>query len=165
AGGAVRLPVVAKGRALARDAHLERVANAGVHASDLCRGERAGLATRMELRAPQRLVGVDVPEPGDGALVEERGLERRASPDEAVAEDAGGEALLERLRAEADGEIRLDLVRFEQQPRAEAADVPVRDVRSVVQTDNGASVRILLEPSVGRRRAERSRHPEVHQKR
>ena len=42
-------------------------------------------AQRVDPRAPERLVGVDVPEPRDRALVEDRGLDRRA----AVASVAG----------------------------------------------------------------------------
>jgi hypothetical protein len=43
---------------------------------------------RMHARAPQRLVGIDVPHSGDGALVEQRCLDRRPPVGEAVGEMA-----------------------------------------------------------------------------
>ena len=95
------------------------------------RVEAARGAQRMQPRAPERLVGVDVPEPGDGALVEERRLERRSAPASRFAERAAVNAA-ERLGAEPLREVRLELVRLEQQPRAEAAHVAIGDVRSVV---------------------------------
>ena len=87
---------------------------------------------RMDPRAPERLVDVDVPHPGERALVEQRRLHRRPPPAEAFAEPGGGEERVERLVAETRGKVRVDLARLEQLPRAEAADVAVRDVRSVV---------------------------------
>ena len=38
----------------------------------------------MKLRPPERLVDVDVPEPGDGALVEQRSLQRGATAGQAL---------------------------------------------------------------------------------
>ena len=83
-------------------------------------------------RAPERLVDVDVPEAGERALVEERGLDRRATLREPLAETRRREERVERLLADARREIRLELARLEHEPGAEAPDVAVRDVRSVV---------------------------------
>ena len=87
---------------------------------------------RIEPRAPQRLVDVDVPHPRERALVEERRLERGAAARETLAEPRGREERVERLVADPRGEIRLRLPGLEQEPGAEAPHVAVRDVRSVV---------------------------------
>ena len=83
----------------------------------------------MDARAPERLVDVDVPQAGERALVEQRGLDRRAPLREPLAEPRRGEERVERLVAEPRREVRLELARLEQQPRAEAAHVAVGDVR------------------------------------
>ena len=54
----------------------------------------------MDPRAPERLVGVDVPDAGDRALVEERRLDRRAPAGERVGEALRRERGGERLDAE-----------------------------------------------------------------
>ena len=86
----------------------------------------------MEARPPERFVRVDVPDAREDALVEDDGLERRLAAGEAVGERARGEAAAERLLADPLGEVRLELAGLEEQPRAEAPDVSIGDVRSVV---------------------------------
>ena len=49
-----------------------------------------------------------------------------------LAEDELDPYLSERLAPEALGEVSVERVRLDEQPRAEAADVPIHDVRSVV---------------------------------
>ena len=111
---------------------LERRANAPVQPPQLVPVEPGRRTQRIEPGAPQRLVDVDVPQPGERALVEERRLERRAANGEALAEPRGREGGVERLVADPGGEIRLRVARLEQEPGAEAPHVPVRDIRSVV---------------------------------
>ena len=87
---------------------------------------------RMDARAPERLVDVDVPEPGERALVEERRLDRRAplrrrSPSRAAVKSASSGSSPSRV-----ARYGVELARLEQEPGAEAADVAVGDVRSVV---------------------------------
>ena len=86
----------------------------------------------MEPRAPERLVDVDVPHPGERALVEERGLDRSAPPREPPPQLCRGELVGERLRAEPLVEVRIELARLEEQPRAEPSHVAIGDVRPVV---------------------------------
>ena len=86
----------------------------------------------MEAREPQRLVDVDVPEPRHRPLVEERRLYGRLAVFQPPGEEAGGKAPLERLGTDLDREVRLELPRLEQEPRAEAPDIPIADVRSIV---------------------------------
>jgi hypothetical protein len=87
----------------------------------------------VEPRPPERLVRVDVPDAGEDALVEDDCLQGRAAAREAVGERAGRERVPERLDADARREVRLELAGLEEEPRAEAPDVPVSDgVRPVV---------------------------------
>ena len=57
------------------------------------------MAQRVEAGAPERLVGVDVADPGQEGLVEEERLEPRPPGAQAPPEDAQREVGLERLRA------------------------------------------------------------------
>ena len=93
--------VVAQARALPRDAGAERSTDRLREPRELVGVERAGLAQRVQLRAPQRLVDVDVPQPRDGALVEQRRLERGTAVRQSLAESFRREATLEGLDAEA----------------------------------------------------------------
>ena len=86
----------------------------------------------MDPRAPQRLVDVDVPEPCHGSLVEQRCLDRGTTPLQALREPARVEAALEWFDPHLSRQVRLELARLEQEPRAEAPDVAIRNVRSVV---------------------------------
>jgi hypothetical protein len=87
----------------------------------------------MDARAPERLVGVDVPDSGGGALVEKRRLDRSLSTGEHALELRGRKAALEGLPPQPPlCEVLLALPRLEQRPRAETADVAIGNVRSVV---------------------------------
>ena len=114
--------------------------------------ELAGRAERVDARAPERLVGVDVPEPRDRALVEQRALDRRAAPCEPLRQPRGGEARPERLDAEPDAQVRIELAGLEQPPRAEAAHVAVGEPAAVVERDRGPRVRVVGR-AVGEERA------------
>jgi hypothetical protein len=54
---------------------LEGRADAPVEPSQLRAAEAGGGEQRVEARAPERLVGVDVPQPGECALVEKGGFQ------------------------------------------------------------------------------------------
>jgi len=86
----------------------------------------------MHLRAPERLVGVDVPHAGERPLVEENAFHRATTLAEPPAEIAAGKARPERLDAETLCEVWLELVRPEDEPRSKTPDIAIRDVRSVV---------------------------------
>ena len=70
--------------------------------------ECAGRAQRVHAGAKQRLVGVDVADAGDPALVEQERLDRGAPPARQRAQQRGREGVVERLDAEARGEERLE---------------------------------------------------------
>jgi len=141
---------------------LERRPDPAVKAPELAAVESGRRPQRVEPCPPQRLVDIDVPHPGEGALVEERGLERGAATGEPLAEACGGEERVQRLVPDLRGQVGLHLPRFEQEPGAETADVPIGHSRPVVQGDESAAVRIV------RKRAARQvqkapGHPEVDQ--
>jgi hypothetical protein len=79
----------------------------------------------VDLRPPERLVDVDVPEPGNRALIEERSLDGCASPFELGGEAASSERALEWLQPEPLLEVGLQLAGLEQLPRAEAPNVSI----------------------------------------
>jgi len=129
---AVRGRVIAQARALPLDAGLQGVLDRPGQARELAFSKRPCRAKRVELRPPQRFVDVDVPEPGDRSLIEERSLDRRATAFESLPEPARREGPLERLDAESLFEVRLELAGLEQLPRAEPANISISDIRSVV---------------------------------
>ena len=133
-GAPVGVAVVAKRRPLPLDAEPERPADRRRRSAATSLGvELARGRQRVDPRVPERLVGVDVPDSGRGPLVEEGRLDRRAAARERRAEARGRERAAERLHAEpAGGEVRLELARLEEVPRAEPAHVSVGDVRAVV---------------------------------
>src|SRR5580765_2307931 len=116
----------------------------------------------MELRAPECFVDIDVSEPGDGALIEERRFDRCAATLELLPKPSRRERSLERFDAQPLVEIVVELAALEQLPRTEPTDVAICDARSVVQVDNSASMRIVAQLSL-RRVSQASRHPEVNQ--
>src|SRR5207302_1849589 len=98
---APRVDVVATGRAAQPDALPKRPLDRLVEALDLVDPQRAGLAQRMDPRAPERLDRIDVPDAGDRTLIEEQRLDRRAGPSaEKLSQPRGREAALERLLPE-----------------------------------------------------------------
>src|SRR3954470_13532078 len=125
---AVRQAVVAERRPLARDADLERLPDRRVQPAKLVPVDRLSRPERVDPRTPERLVDVDVPHAGKRPLVEEGRLDRRTPPRELRAEPRSREQGMERLLPDLLVEIGLELARLEQQPRAEAADVAIRDI-------------------------------------
>src|SRR5262245_34079630 len=77
--GAVGVAVVAQRGALPRDAAPERPLDPTHERLQLFRLEVACRAQRMEAGPPERLVGIDVSDAGEHALVEDDGLEGRSA--------------------------------------------------------------------------------------
>ena len=86
----------------------------------------------MHLGAPERLVGVDVPDARERALVEKHRFHGSAPAGEAFTQVPGTEVRPERLRPDPFVDVRIDLARLEEQPGAEAPDIRVDEIRSVV---------------------------------
>ena len=117
-----------------------------MEAGELLPVEALGWAQGMDLRAPQRLVDVDVPHAGERPLVEQRSLDGRAAALEEAAEPGSREQRVERLLTEARREVRVELARLQEQPGAESAYVAVGDVGAVVERDERPPVRVVVEP-------------------
>ena len=148
--------VVLQRRALALDARPERSPDGPGHAGDLVRRELVRRALRVDARAPERLVRVDVPESRDDPLVEEDGLERRAAAAELIRQPPRRESRPERLRPVLRREVRVELGALEHEPRPEAPHVAVGESRTVVELEHRALVRHGLP-------VEATRHAEVHE--
>ena len=75
--------VVIDGRATPLDALREHRAQVGIEGTLVGRAQAGGAPERVELREPERLVGVDVADPGEERLVDEQRLESGTpTPDE-----------------------------------------------------------------------------------
>ena len=90
--------VVTWRRAAETDAFAKRPADRLMETRDLVGAQRAGLAKRVDPRAPQRLDRIDVPDPRDRTLIEKQHFDGspRATPQER-AQPRDGEAARERL--------------------------------------------------------------------
>lgn len=75
----------------------KNLADAAPEASDFGVGEIAGLAQRMKTSAPEALVGVDIAEATQNALIEQEGFEAGGVRAESAAESGLGK--LERIGA------------------------------------------------------------------
>ena len=125
--------VVAERCSLTADPEPQSLADPVPERGHLLDVELAGRDERMNPGVPERLVGVNVPDPRRRPLVEQRRLDGCPTSGERPAEPLGREGPAERLDAQATGgEVVVELPRFEQLPRSETADVPIHDVRSVV---------------------------------
>ncbi len=129
---AVRRRVIAEARALPFDSRLQRILDRTCQPGELVLFEGPGGMQRVDLRPPERLVHVDVPEPSDRSLIEERGLDRCASAFELLTESSRRERSPERLDPEPVLEVRLEFACLEQLPRAESPNVSIRNIRAVV---------------------------------
>ena len=148
---AVGVPVVVDRGALPVDPALERLHDARVQALDLGAAQPARRPQRMDARAEQRLVGVDVPDAGHAALVEQERLHRSAAAARRAREDVGRELRVERLRADPLVEVFVELFGpLDHDAGAEPALVDEQQAVAVVEREPHAQVRPRL---VGPRRA------------
>ena len=136
-----------------------------VEAALVGRAQRAGRPQRMEPRRPQRLVGVDVADPGEEGLVEQERLEPALPPPQPAPEVAHRERRVERLRAERREDRRpADLgdelaghrVAPVQPDPPELADVAEAQLAAVGQLEDEPDVRVLRRRRPARRTAGRS---------
>jgi hypothetical protein len=94
--------------------------------------ELAGRAERVDLCAPEGLVSVDVSEPRNGALVEQRRFHRRPPSSKASGEPGCSKRASERLVPDSFSEVGLEFLGLDEKPGPEPAHVAVDDVRVVV---------------------------------
>src|SRR5579883_868424 len=176
---AVRLAMVAQGRAAGGDGLFEHGANGARQRMRLGAGraalqsDRAGRAFRGQPGPVQGFADIDVAEPGDEALVEQRRLERPFAAGEQAGKRGAVQIVAERLETEPferRGVARL--VERLDPHRAEAARIVVDDARAVGEADRHMIMRRIFragEMEFARRRllpvaldAERPRHAEMH---
>jgi hypothetical protein len=87
----------------------------------------------MDARIPERLVRVDVPDAGNGALVQKRSLHGCPPTGEGRGKALRGEPSLQRLSPEPPTrKVRVQVARLEEIPGAESPNVSIDDVRAVV---------------------------------
>src|SRR3954469_5401883 len=103
---------------------------------------RAGGRERVQLGPEERLVGVDVADPGNAGLVEEEGLQRRLPPRRHLPQRLRGELGRERL----DAELREALLQprvLDQEGLAEAAWIGEPELAAVVEHEPRPQVPLL----------------------
>ena len=158
APGAVDVPVVVDRRALRVDPGVQRLHHGVAQRLDLRPPERADRRQRVDAGAPERLVRVDVADPGHALLVQEEGLHGLAPAARLVAQGLGGEVGAQRLHAEPRGEVLGERVAPEQHvARAEAALVHEQHGAPVVERHPHARVLRLVA-----RDQDVPGHPQVH---
>src|SRR5262249_18616008 len=140
---AVREPVVAQGGALPVEPPPESLAHCAVKRLHLVWPQLGRRPQRVQAGTPERPLRLDVSPPlRERAWGGRRRLHGRPPRYQLRGEVARAIAGGQRFGPDARVEIRLDRVRLEQQPRAEAPDVAIRDLGPVVQREHGAGVRI-----------------------
>jgi demethylmenaquinone methyltransferase / 2-methoxy-6-polyprenyl-1,4-benzoquinol methylase len=158
----VCLHIVAQRRAAGRDRLAENRADRGDQPCRASRADRGGLTAGRQARAIERLAGVNIAEPGDDALVEQRRLYRRQPAGELPCQKRGVEAGAERLRSQ-HGQERVPgrLATPQIVDRTEAARIVEADEGAIVELDQHMVVR------PGRERSgaggDAARHAEVQQ--
>src|SRR6266542_1221374 len=97
---AAAIAIRAERRAVQPDRLPQHPAQRLMQPRDLVGAERSGEPQWMDPGAPERLGGVDVPDPGDAPLIQEQRLDRRApAPAQERAQPLDGEGPCERLAA------------------------------------------------------------------
>jgi len=91
---------VAQTRPAVADGRGQHMADGGVQPGDLARGEAARFSLWMQPGQEQGLIGVDVAQASQAALIEQEGLELGAPTTQHLAQDLGGEIVPQRLRAQ-----------------------------------------------------------------
>src|SRR2546422_1822083 len=123
------------------DRQLERLAKRLVQAPRRFLAQRAGDPVRPKSCLVQRLVRVDVAYPGDRALVEQHGLDRRASIAQPAVKLIGGKTGIDWFRTETRHFLRREqrLLGAKQQT-AETTRVAVAKLMAVVEKEHGMRV-------------------------
>src|SRR5579884_3613747 len=99
----------------------------------------------MHARPEQRLIGVDVADAGDVALVEQERFHRHATPAAALAQVLGAERIRERLDAEALSEVEPERIRaVHEMPGAEPTWVDVQQAVPGIEPEPDPGVDGLL---------------------
>jgi hypothetical protein len=113
----------------------------------------------MQPGSEQYLIGVDVPNPRNGLLMHEEGLQSAVAslddPEKVLAADC------QWIAAESPGEIVLKLLRINQRNPAKAAGIPVAQFRFPAPYKRQAHVDVLREPRGRRPKQKEPGHAEL----
>src|SRR5882724_10658154 len=122
--------------------------------------DRAGLALGREAGVEQRLGGIDVADPGDYALIEDRGFDRGGLAFETRGQGRTGESGIERLGTEALDQFVPDESGLAHQiHHAEAARIVEAHMPAIIGLENNVIMRLGLED-----RPDTDQHPPAHAK-
>ncbi len=157
---AVDIGVIAKGGAAVLDAVAEDATNRLVQGATFCRAQRSGWRLRMQTREEQRLIGVDVADASDIALVQQRGFDRRAATAQRLPQDLRRKRVGERFWTELRQRV-LDLVG--EIDGAEFAHIDESQLISAIQVEDGSGERLGC-GGVGAK-SKRSGHAQMHDQR
>ncbi len=175
---AVGLSVVAQRRAAGRERRVENLADRAREAPERSfrpaggRDQPAAGGERRNPGAVQRLADIDIAEPGDHALIQQQGLDRRRPAAKGAGEKGGVERVAQRLDPEAVEQlVRVERRRRDEQHEAEAARVVVGDAGAVFHMED--DVIVDRAPVAGMMEAagdlpldaERAAHAEMHDER
>src|SRR3954447_4565901 len=150
---------VVDGGALRLDAELERLHHRVAQRARLLAVDAVGAPERVDARAEERLVGVDVADARDPLLVEQHRLDRGAAVAGQLVQALAGELGLERLDAEALGEEVVERLRAERElAGAEPARVDELQLRPLEGERHACVGRALV-----RVEQQRAGHPQVQQ--
>src|SRR5215218_2920977 len=141
---APRVAVVVDRGAAGVDPRLQRRHDGVPERLPVLRLHRARRGQRVQLGPEERLVGVDVADPGDAGLVEQERLQRRLSARRHLSQRLRGELGRERL----DAQLREPLLQprvLDQEGLAEAARIGEPELAPVVKDEAGPQV-----PGLGR---------------
>ena len=151
---------VRNGRATEADGIAQNPPNGTVQQGDLSRGERGGVAGRMDASAPQAFVGINVAETPKDTLVEEKRLDHCPAPGEALPEV--GQGGFQGVEAELT-ENTAQRVFGQQSQTAEAARVCVAKLPAIIQ--GKASMSVGTKRFSSRAETQIAGHAEMHQQR
>ena len=138
---------------------------------ELRRAQPVRSGKRMDLRAPERLIGVDVANPNDAALVEEETLDARAAMRNECAKGVGGERHCEwlnamvgeerrRVRVEARGGLTVATLRDERNA-PKRPNIPEAKLTTIVQREREANIGVPLRR--GGQNQQLPRHAQVYE--
>jgi hypothetical protein len=165
--------IIAQGRAAGRHRLGQDGADDHGEALGLGRGDARGGSRRQQARAVERLADIDIAEPGDQPLIEQRGLEWRFFTGEALCDQRAVERIAERLDAEiAKQRMRLKPVAADQRHEAKAADVIIGHAGAAREVEDHVIMRGVARDLVmerarpmrlgGVQDGKASRHAEMH---
>ncbi len=132
--------VVVDRRAAMRKAGLERIDDPVAQLLGVLEAHRAGGRERVQVGAEERLVGVDVADPRDLGLVEQKRLQRCPPAGRELEQQLRRQVAAQRLDPEPGGEVGVELGLRQDDGVAKAPWVGEPELRAVIEHQPGAQV-------------------------